>query len=116
MAIYWDRLSRQLFTVLSLNAVLVVLVPFGVWGGMWNSIVSAPDHCIFCLLFTVNPSSELSPAFEKWSSHGTSKAFSECRRHETGRAGRAQVGGGGSPSRKGVWVISPEKILSSERL
>ena len=44
MAICWERLSRQLFTVLILNAVLVVLVPFGVWGGMWNSIVSAPDH------------------------------------------------------------------------
>ena len=28
---------------------MVVLVPlsFGVWGGMWNSIVSAPDHCLF---------------------------------------------------------------------
>ena len=46
MAICWERLSRQVFTVLILNAVLVVLVPFGVWGGMWNSIVSAPDHCL----------------------------------------------------------------------
>ena len=28
---------------------MVVLVPlsFGVWGRMWNSIVSAPDHCLF---------------------------------------------------------------------
>ena len=49
MAICWERLSRQLFTVLILNADLVVLVPlpFGVLGGMWNLIVSAPDHCIF---------------------------------------------------------------------
>ena len=49
MAISWKRLSRQLFTVLILNAVLVVLVPlpFGVWDGMWNSIVWAPDHCLF---------------------------------------------------------------------
>ena len=49
MAIYWVRLSHQLFTVLILNAVLVVLVPFpfGVLGGMWNSILSAPDHCLF---------------------------------------------------------------------
>ena len=47
MAICWERLSRQLFTVPILNAVLVVLVPFSVWGGMWNSIVSAPDHCLF---------------------------------------------------------------------
>ena len=47
MAICWERLSHQLFTVLILNAVLVVLVSIGVWGGMWNSIVSAPDHCLF---------------------------------------------------------------------
>ena len=46
MAICWERLSRQLFTVLILNAVLVVLVPFDVWGGMWNSVVSAPNHCL----------------------------------------------------------------------
>ena len=51
-------MSRQLFTVLILNVLMVVLVPFGVWGGMWNSTVSAPDHCLlvpggysdFCLL------------------------------------------------------------------
>ena len=46
MAICSEILSRQLFTVLILNAVLVMLVPFGVWGGMWNSVVSAPDHCL----------------------------------------------------------------------
>ena len=46
MAICWERLSRQLFTIVILDVVLVVLVPFGVWGGMWNSIVSAPDHCL----------------------------------------------------------------------
>ena len=81
MAICWERLSRQLFTVLILNAVLVVLVPlpFGVWGGMWNSIVSAPDHCLFVYF------SQSTQAFEKWSDHGTPKAFPECRRHETGR-------------------------------
>ena len=26
---------------------MFVPLPFGVWGGMWNSIVSAPDHCLF---------------------------------------------------------------------
>ena len=46
MAVCWERLSLQLFTVLILNAVLVVLVPFGVWGRMLNSIVLAPDHCL----------------------------------------------------------------------
>ena len=66
MAICWERLSRQLFTVLILNAVLVVLVPlpFGVWGGMWNSIVLAP-YLVFCLLFTVSPSSGPSPQLLK---------------------------------------------------
>ena len=31
------------------SAILVVRVPFpfGVWGRMWNSIVSVPDHCLF---------------------------------------------------------------------
>ena len=49
MVICWERLSRQLFTVPVLNAGLVVLVPlpFDVWGGTWNSIVSDPDHCLF---------------------------------------------------------------------
>ena len=45
------ELSRRLFTcvILILNAVLVMLVPFpfGVLGGIWNSIVSASDHCLF---------------------------------------------------------------------
>ena len=47
MAICWEGLSRQLFSVLILNAVLAVLVPFIVWGGIWNWIVSAPGHCLF---------------------------------------------------------------------
>ena len=34
------------------SAVLVVRVPspFGVWGRVWNSIVSVPDHCLLYLL------------------------------------------------------------------
>ena len=33
--------------------VSTVCVPFplGVWGRMWNSIVSVPDHCLFINLF-----------------------------------------------------------------
>ena len=58
----------------------------------------------FCLLFTVNPSSVLSQAFEKWSGHGTPKAFPECQRHETGE------------HKTGVWGISPMKMLGSEML
>ena len=49
MVICWEKLSRQFFTVLILNAVLVVLVPlpFGVWSRMWNSIKLASDHYLF---------------------------------------------------------------------
>ena len=34
------------------SAILVVRVPFpfGVWGRMWNSIVSVPDHCLLSTL------------------------------------------------------------------
>ena len=37
------------------SAVLVVRVPFpfGVWGRMWNSIVSVIQHCLFYLLIKV---------------------------------------------------------------
>ena len=40
VAICWERLSRQLFTVLFFNAVLVVLVPlsFCVWAGCGNRL------------------------------------------------------------------------------
>ena len=39
-----------------LSAVLVVHVPFpfGVWGRMWNLIVSVPDHCLFINLGQVH--------------------------------------------------------------
>ena len=31
--------------------------PFGVWGRVWNSIVSVPEHCLFIylLLYTLVP-------------------------------------------------------------
>ena len=47
MGIYWERLTRQLFTVLILDAVLVVLVPFGFGDSMWNSMVSVPNNFLF---------------------------------------------------------------------
>ena len=39
-----------------LSAVFVVRVPFpfGVWGRMWNLIVSVPDHCLFIYLGQVH--------------------------------------------------------------
>ena len=45
------ELSHWLFicVVFLFSAVLVVRVPFsfGVWGRVWNSIVSVPDRCLF---------------------------------------------------------------------
>ena len=43
------ELSVWLFICVVLILVLVVRVPFpfGVWGRMWNTIVSVPDHCLF---------------------------------------------------------------------
>ena len=40
-----------------LNTVLIVCAPFpfGVWGRMWNSIVSVPDHCLFTYLHNPTP-------------------------------------------------------------
>ena len=47
---WWERafLLALLLDVL-LDAVLTVCItfPFGVWGRMWNSIVSVPDHRLF---------------------------------------------------------------------
>ena len=56
MAICWDRavlLAFSLVLFFIFRAVLVVRVPFpfGVWGRMWNSIVSVPDHCLCIYLF-----------------------------------------------------------------
>ena len=51
MAIRWERAAPLAFHLCCFyfGAVLVVRVPFpfGVWGRMWNSIVSVPDHCLF---------------------------------------------------------------------
>ena len=82
---------------------MFVPLPFGVLGGMWAPSVP------FDLLFTVNPSSGPSPAFEKWSSHGTPKVFPEYRRHETERAREVGVAGGGG-SRKGGSDLDSERL------
>ena len=49
MDICWKRADLLAFRLCFLYAVLIVCVPFpcGVWGSMWNSIVSVPDHCLF---------------------------------------------------------------------
>ena len=53
MDICWERADLLAFRssacVVLLFGVLIVCVPFlyGVWGRMWNSTVSVPDHCLF---------------------------------------------------------------------
>ena len=45
MDIDWERADLLAFRF----AVIFICVPFphGVWGRMWNSIVSVSDHCLF---------------------------------------------------------------------
>ena len=51
MAICWERAVPLAFHLCCFYfcAVFVVRVPFpfDVWGRVWNSIVSVPDHCLF---------------------------------------------------------------------
>ena len=50
MIIGWERGVPLAFHLCYFYfSVLVVCVPFpfGVWGRVWNSIVSVPDHCLF---------------------------------------------------------------------
>ena len=51
MAICWERAVPLafFFCCFYFSAVLIVGVPFpfGVYGRMWNSIVSVPDRCLF---------------------------------------------------------------------
>ena len=107
MAICWERLSRQLFNVLILNAVLVVLVPFGVWGGKWNTIVSDPDHCLL-VYFSKTPHAQgrrkLLKSDPAMGRRKRSPNAEDTRRGEHEREF--------SPSRR----ISPEKSLGSEWL
>ena len=60
----WKELSSRLSAcVVVLYVVLIVCVPcpFYVWGRMWNSIVSVPDHCLF-----VNFSMQLRWILDEW--------------------------------------------------
>ena len=76
MAICWERaipLAFHLcvfffFFFFFFSALLVVRVPysFGVWGRVWNPIVSIPDHCLFmsftyCFFKTLDLSERISP-------------------------------------------------------
>ena len=61
MAICWERAVPSAFHLCCFyfSVVLVVGVhfPFGVWGKVWNSIASAPDHCLFIYFVIGGPSS-----------------------------------------------------------
>ena len=54
MAICWEWAVPVAFHLCCFyfSAVLVVRVPFpfSVWGRVWNSIVTVPDHCLFIYL------------------------------------------------------------------
>ena len=114
MAICWERLSRQLFTVLILNAVLDVLVPppFGVFGRDVEHDCIGSRSLPFCLPFTVNPSS--GPVA------GVSKVVRPWDTESVPRVPKARDGEstrGGFPTLvRGVRGMSPEKMLGSERL
>ena len=113
MASCWERLSCQLFTVLILNAVLVVLVPFGVWGGMWNSIVSAPEHCLFVYFSQSNLAQGCRRRLISGPAMGRRERSPSAEGTRRGERER-----GVTRSRKGGAVgggVSPEKILGSER-
>ena len=113
MTICWEILSRQLFIVLILNAVLVVLVPlpFGVWGGMWNSIVSVPDHCLF-VYFSQSTQAQGRRGFLKVVRPWDGESVPRLPKARDGESTR-----GVFPSLvKGFRGISKDKILGSERL
>ena len=54
VAICWGRAVPLPFHLCSfyLSAVLIIGVPFpfGVYGRIWNSVVSVPEHCLFIYL------------------------------------------------------------------
>ena len=113
MVICWERLSRQLFTVLILNAILVVLVPlpFGIWGGMWNSIVSAPDHCLFVYFSQSTQAQGRRRLLKSGPAMGLRKSSPSTESTKRGEQER-----GLSTLVRGVRRISHGKILGSERL
>ena len=42
------------FFIFSVDLVVCVPFPFGVWGRMWNSIVSVPERCLFIYFIQQN--------------------------------------------------------------
>ena len=57
MAICWEIAVPLAFHLYCFyfSAILVVRVPFqfGVWGRVWNSIASVPDHCLSFIYFGI---------------------------------------------------------------
>ena len=61
MVICWEcPLGVSLVFIFSAVFVVRVPFPFGIWGRVWNSIVSVPDHCLLSSLNFKNKNSFLS--------------------------------------------------------
>ena len=85
-----------------------MLVPFGVWGGMWNSVVSAPDHCLLVYFSHLTHAQGRRQLLKSDPAMGRRKHSLSAEGTRRGEHEREGV----SPSRR----ISPEKRLGSERL
>ena len=59
----FDKLLAEQFKDrdIEIISVLIICVPFqcGVWGSMWNSIVSVPVHCLFIYIVYTEPENHL---------------------------------------------------------
>ena len=59
----FDKLLAEQFKDCDIEiiSVLIICVPFpcGVWGSMWNSIVSVPVHCLFIYIVYTEPENHL---------------------------------------------------------
>ena len=58
----WSSVGKELSPWLLICAVFyfsaILVVHIGVWGRVWNSIVSVPDHCFCIYLVTLQTSTE----------------------------------------------------------
>ena len=88
-----------------------MLVPFGVWGGMWNSIVSAPDHCLLVYFSQSTQAQGRRRLFKSDPAMGRRKRSPNAKGTRRGKHEK-----GFDPLVRRVRGISPEKILGSERL
>ena len=78
MAICWERAVPLAFHLCCFyfSAVLVVRVPFplGVWGRVWNSIVSVRNHCFLSNFLDLTASEDIEKAAFENKTKTTNKA------------------------------------------